>query len=319
MLLTNEDRGVYPVAVTPFNEAQAIDYSSVDRLLDFYIRCGAHGVTLLGILGEPTKLTDDEQIALARHVLRRVRGTLKVVIGVSKASALALQAFANEVMALGASGLMISPPATVKHEEQLQGYFDLVTRYVGPQAPIVLQDFPRLTGVNISSPAMDRLIEAFPAITVIKHEEDGGLRKITHARTAEAQGRRRVAIWTGNSGLHLPQELARGADGANTGIGFPEILVATCKRYFAGDVTSAEDIFDSVLPVIRHEHQPGIGLAVRKEIYRRRGIIASAALRSPAPRLDAQDHNELSSLLQRLVRRLNAIGLSENILQAAAY
>lgn len=316
MLLTSEDRGVYPIAVTPFDEAQAIDYASVDRLLDFYVRCGVQGVTLLGILGEPQKLTDGEQIALVRHVLRRVGGKLKVVVGANRASAVALRSFAGEVMGMGASGLMISPAPAVKHEEQLHNYFASVTRCLGAEVPIVLQDFPRLTGVTISAGSMDRLVEAFASIKVIKHEEDGGLRKLTRAREAEAQGRRRVAIWVGNSGIHLPQELARGADGANTGIGFPEVLVETCKRFAAGDPDSAEDIYDAALPIIRHEHQPGIGLAIRKEIYRRRGIISCAALRSPAPGLDAHDHEELTSLLHRLERRLSQVVDVRDVLRA---
>ncbi|RYF72759.1 MAG: dihydrodipicolinate synthase family protein, partial [Comamonadaceae bacterium] len=193
MLLTSEDRGVYPIAITPFDAQQEIDWASVDRLMDFYLACGVQGVTLLGILGEPQKLSDAEQMALVRHVLRRVAGRLKVVVGASKASAHGLRAFAAEVMDLGAAGLMISPAPTVRHEEQLQAFFAHVQRSLDPRVPIVLQDFPRLTGVTISAGAMDRLVEAVPAIQVIKHEEDGGLRKITRARQAEAAGRRRVA------------------------------------------------------------------------------------------------------------------------------
>lgn len=316
MLLTSEDRGVYPIALTPFDETQAIDYPSLDRLIDFYIQCGVEGVTLLGILGEPQKLTDEEQMALVRHVLRRTGGRLKVIVGASRASAVALASFASEVMAMGAAGLMISPAPTVKHEEQLLSYFSSVTRSAGPDTPIVLQDFPRLTGVTISPASMDRLIETLPSIKVIKHEEDGGLRKISRNRDAESKGRRRVAIWVGNSGIHLPQELGRGADGANTGIGFPEILVHTCRRYSEGRIDDAENVYDAALPVIRHEHQPGIGLAIRKEIYRRRGIISSSALRAPAPGLDERDHEELTRLLRRLERRLDEMGLRQDVLRA---
>ena len=64
---------------------------------------------------------------------------------------------------------------------------------------------------------------------------------------------------------------------------------------------------DAFLPIVRYENQPGIGLAIRKEILRRRGIVKSAALRTPGPRLDADDHKELDNLMARLDQKLAAL------------
>ena len=93
-----------------------------------------------------------------------------------------------------------------------------------------------------------------------------------------------------------------------TGFAYPEMLVDVARLGLAGDFEAAEDIFDAYLPVVRHEQQPGIGLALRKEVLRRRGAIASAALRAPGPRLDAADVAELDVLMGRLERRLGAMG-----------
>ena len=98
----------------------------------------------------------------------------------------------------------------------------------------------------------------------------------------------------------MPQELARGADGIMTGFAYPEMLVSVCALFAAGRGEEAEDLFDVYLPLVRHEQQPGFGLAVRKEILRRRGAIRSAAVRSPGPKLDAHDIAELDRLLARL-------------------
>jgi 4-hydroxy-tetrahydrodipicolinate synthase len=67
------------------------------------------------------------------------------------------------------------------------------------------------------------------------------------------------------------------------------------------------------LPLVRHEQQPGFGLAVRKEILRRRGAIASAALRAPGPNLDADDIRELDALLARLQKRLAQRGNAQRL------
>ena len=103
----------------------------------------------------------------------------------------------------------------------------------------------------------------------------------------------------------MPQELARGADGIMTGFAYPEMLVSVSALFAAGRSDEAEDLFDVYLPLVRHEQQPGFGLALRKEILRRRGAIRSAAVRPPpGPRLDAHDLTELDRLLSRLETRL---------------
>ena len=89
-----------------------------------------------------------------------------------------------------------------------------------------------------------------------------------------------------------------------TGFSYPEMLVEVYERFVAGDVDAAEDVFDAYLPLLRMEHQPGVGLAVRKTILHRRGAIASPALRAPGAALTTDDEREIDRLVRRLERRL---------------
>jgi 4-hydroxy-tetrahydrodipicolinate synthase len=82
------------------------------------------------------------------------------------------------------------------------------------------------------------------------------------------------------------------------------MLVQVYERFVAGDHAGAEDLFDTYLPLVTYEQQPGYGLAVRKEILRRRGAIRSAATRAPGPRLRPADVSEIDALMGRLERRL---------------
>ena len=143
---------------------------------------------------------------------------------------------------------------------------------------------------------------------MFKHEDWPGLKKLTQVRHAcNSQARRRISILCGNGGLYLPQELRSSADGAMTGFGYPEMLVEVCKKFFNGRGEDAEDLFGLYLPLLRYEQQIGIGLAIRKEILRRRGAIASAAVCLPGPRLDKEDVEELEHLIRRLERRLSTM------------
>uniref|UniRef100_UPI0039AF2B63 dihydrodipicolinate synthase family protein n=1 Tax=Alloyangia pacifica TaxID=311180 RepID=UPI0039AF2B63 len=118
---------------------------------------------------------------------------------------------------------------------------------------------------------------------------------------------RRISILCGNGGVFLPEEMARGADGAMTGFGFPEMLADVVRLAGGGEMDRAQDIFDAYLPLVRYEQQPGAGLAVRKYVLAKRGAIASAALRAPGAGLAPEAIAEVERLLARQDKRLKEL------------
>lgn len=134
-----------------------------------------------------------------------------------------------------------------------------------------------------------------------------GLAKITTLRKSEAAGRRRVSILCGNGGLFLPEEVARGADGAMTGFAFPEMLAQVVTLVQAGNLDRAQDIFDAYLPLVRYEQQPGAGLALRNYVLAKRGAITSDSLRAPGAQVRAETAAEADQLITRLEHRLKEI------------
>lgn len=302
--LTESARGVFTIAVTPFTPEGAIDFSSLDRLIDFYVSCGVHGITLLGMMGEAQKLSAEESTQVVTAAIRRVAGAAAVVVGVSSPSLERLRAMAEMAMVAGAAGVMVAPTRGLTDDDRVVSYFSEVCAAIGPDVPIVYQDFPQATASPITVSGLLRIVQICPQVVVLKHEDCPGLGKITDMRVAsERRGLRRISVLVGNGGLYYPLELQRGADGAMTGFAYPEMLVEVFERFDVGDVDGAEDLFDAFLPLVRYEQQPVVGLAVRKEILHRRGVIASAALREPGHALSAADHAELDRLIARLERR----------------
>jgi 4-hydroxy-tetrahydrodipicolinate synthase len=300
-------RGVFPISATPFAPDGALDLDSLDRLVDFYLARRVHGLTLLGIMGEAPKLTPDESRAVVRRALARVAGRVPVVVGVSSADLRALAALANDSMAAGAAGVMVAPPAGIAGDDALIAYVASVIGAIDRGTPVVYQDYPQATGVTLTVDAFHRMVDAFSQLVMLKHEDAPGLTKLSRIRAEAARaGRRRVSVLVGNNALYYPQELARGADGAMTGFSYPEMLVEVYERFVTGDAEGAEDVFDDYLPLLRYEAQPGIGLAVRKELLARRGALASPTVRAPGLVLSADDRRELDRLVARLARRLKA-------------
>ena len=300
--LTETAKGVYVIAVTPFFDDGAIDLDSTDRMVDFYLSAGATGLTVLGMMGEAQKLTIEESQLIVRRILARVAGRAPVVVGVSAPGFAQMTALTEMVMDDGAAGVMIAPPSSLRTDDQIVGYYHQAAGFIG-EVPFVLQDFPLVTSVQMSVPVIRRIANDLPSCVCLKHEDWPGLDKIAALR-ADGFLNRRISILCGNSQMFIPEEMGRGADGAMTGFAYPEMMVDVVRNMQVGEVDRAQDLFDAYLPLARYEQQPGIGLAVRKYIMARRGIIANAALRRPGGALNAATVAEIERLIQRQEKRL---------------
>ena len=306
--LNEQAKGVFIIAATPFTDDGALDLHSIDSLTDFYLGCGVHGFTLLGMMGEAHKLTAEESLTVVNRVVARAQGR-QVIVGASHAGLENVRRLAHEAMVAGAAGVMVAPPPGLKGDDGVYNYYAQLFEELGPDIPVVYQDYPQTTGVYLAPAVFERMVDDFKQLVMLKHEDAPGLAKLTRVREGEKKpGRRRVSILVGNGGLYYPQEMQRGADGAMTGFAWPEMLVQVYDLFAAGKGSEAEDLFDLYLPLVRHEQQPSIGLALRKEVLFRRGAIRSPRQRAPGSSLTATDRAELDNLIARLDRRLAAAG-----------
>ncbi len=302
MHLTPAARGVFPIAPTPFLPDGRIDSASIDRLIERYVDCGADGVTVLGIMGEAPKLTPEESLDIAGRFIRGM-GAAQTIVGVSAPGLAAIRALAHAVMDQGAAGVMIAPPPHLRTDDEIAAYFAQAAEAIGPDVPWVLQDYPLTLTVVMTPAVIRRIVIDSPACVMLKHEDWPGLDKISALRAFQAEGSLRpISILTGNGGLFLDFEMERGADGAMTGYAFPEMLTDVVRLSAAGQRDAAHDLFDAHLPLLRYEQQAKIGLAVRKYVLMRRGLLASDAQRKPGPVLSAKSRAEVDYLLTRLAR-----------------
>jgi 4-hydroxy-tetrahydrodipicolinate synthase len=303
-MLDETARGVFTIAVTPFLPDGALDVESIDRMVDFYEEKGATGLTILGMMGEAGKLSAEESVTVVERVTKRA--SVPVIVGVSAPGLAAIEALAKTAMDNGAAGVMVAPQAGLRTDDQIIGYFANVTEVLG-QIPWVLQDFPLVTGVQMSPGVCLRIFKDNDTCVMLKHEDWPGLEKISALRRAEETGARRVSILCGNGGQFLLEEMLRGADGAMTGFAYPEMMADVVRLMSEGEEERARDLFDAYLPLVRYEAQPGLGLAIRKHTLAKRGAIAHPTTRKPAPSLSAETIAEVETLIARQEKRLAAL------------
>jgi 4-hydroxy-tetrahydrodipicolinate synthase len=316
MALDGKSAGVYAIAPTPFHADGRIDWSSIDRLCDFYSETGCLGFTVLGLLGEASKLDAEEALAVVRHAVKRAGGK-PIIVGVSAPGFAAMRSLARSAMDSGAAAVMIAPSSAVRTDDQIVAYFRDAVAAIGPDIPWVLQDFPLATGVTMSTGVVRRIVTENESLAVPKHEDWPGLEKISALRAFEKDGSmRRIAILVGNNGLFLDFELDRGVDGANTGYAFPEMLVEAVRLSKLDRRDAMHDLFDAHLPLLRYEQQRGVGLAVRKYVLHRRGILSCDAQRKPGPPLSEKARLEVDYLLGRLARHHTSAALKLRLAEA---
>ena len=302
MAFDEQATGLYTIAATPFLPDGRIDTSSVDRLTDFYLECGVTGITALGVMGEAPKLDADESVALVAQMVKRA-GKVPVVVGVTSPGFAPMRALARQSMDAGAAGVMIAPPSTLRTDDQIVTYYRQAREAIGDDVPFALQDYPLGFSVVMTPQVLRRIIAENPSCVMLKIEDWPSLEKITAIRQLEKDGTcRRVSILTGNGGVFVDFELERGSDGMMTGYAFPDMLVDLARLARSGERDKAHDLFDAHLPLIRYEQQPGVGLAVRKYVLMKRGVLAHDAQRKPAATLSAAGRAEVDYLLSRLAR-----------------
>ena len=282
--------GVIPIRATPFHEDESPDHEALSRMIRFFAALGATGVTLLGVLGESNRLTDAERSGLIATAVAAA-GELPVIAGCSHTGTAATVSLAQEAAAQGARAVMIAPSKQPSpSDEQVFNYY----KQVGEKSPlpIVLQDHPASTEVHMSAALVMRIVKEVPSVVCVKAEAVPSPGKIAVLKAGLS-----VPVLTGLGALYGFFDLERGSDGFNTGFAFPEVLLALVARTQAGDLEGAYAIFRRYLPLMVFEQQPG--LAVRKEILRRRGLIGCGRVRAPGGNIDSGTAAQLEKLLER--------------------
>lgn len=294
-------RGVYCILSTPFRDDGSLDEASLERLTGAVIAMGVDGITILGVAGEAQKLVDAERKRVVEITVAVNAGRVPVIFGTSMDGTEATIAACQAAESMGAAGLMIAPPTFVQPGPGLSRHFQRIA--AATNLPIVLQDYPPVNGVTMSPRAMADLAKEVASITTIKLEDVPTPQRT--AQTVALLAGHDVTVLGGLGGTYFLDELRGGSSGTMTGFSYPEVLVQIWQAWASGDREQAASIYYRYQPLLVYEGQPKLGVAVRKEVLRRRGLIASAAVRQPGPALD-------ESATAALDETMRWLGISED-------
>lgn len=287
-------QGVIPILATPFHDDESIDFQSWARLLQFMADLEVDGVTILGVLGESNRLNDHEREALVRTAVAAVGGRFPIIVGTSHAGSAGARYLSGMAQDLGADAVMVmTGREAVPNDDRIVETYQRIAD--GLRIPIVLQDHPASSDVHLSVALILRLVRDVPAIQCIKEEAVPTAAKIRQLR--EGMGEHALPILSGLGALYAPFDLAAGSAGFNTGFAFPEVLMAMVAAARADDWQRVHEIYARFAALVVFEQQPGV--AFRKEILRRRGLLSSSRARHPGAAISAPAARQLDDLLAR--------------------
>lgn len=289
-----EFKGVFSVLPTPFDAQGRFDAGSLRRVVDLFIGAGVDGFTALGVTSEVARLTESERTLVLHTVIDAARSRVPVVAGATAEGLHTCIEYSRQAKAMGALAVMVSPPRMAKlNSDAVVAHYRALADAVDVE--IVVQDYPPISGFTMEASLLARIAREVEHARTIKLEDPPTPPKI--ARILALADGVPLRIFGGLGGVFLLEELMAGAAGAMTGFAYPEALVEIVSRYRSGDVDGAAEAFYGYVPLMRFEFQEGVGMAIRKEVLRRRGVIEDAAIRPPGAALDPGTRAALERIL----------------------
>jgi 2-keto-3-deoxy-L-arabinonate dehydratase len=278
-------QGVFPILATTFHDDGSLDLQSQASLVHHLLAQGANGLGLFGNAGEGYALSDAERVTL----LKRVREISNVPLIVSTGHSGTHQAaeLSRTAEDLGADALMVLPPSFMKTDaDGLLFYYETISKAV--HIPIMVQDAPLMTQVAMPASLLSRMGREIENVLYAKVEAPPTAPKIGALEDITAFG--------GLNGNFFIEEYNRGARGIMPGSDMIASFRSIWNSLEAGDSACAWQTFTRILPLIRFELQPGLGVSAMKHNLKAAGVIESSYVRHPTGSIDKAGLAELDFL-----------------------
>lgn len=221
--------GSAAAVITPMDCDGDIDFSAMERLLDFQLENHTDGIVVNGTTGESAVLSDEEKLQIIAFTIKHIGGRIPVIAGTGSNCTAHAVRLSKEAEALGADALLVVTPYYNKASQQgLQEHFTAIADSV--KLPIILYNVPGRTGVNIS-PETCRKLSGHPNIQAIK--EAGG--DISRVAKIASLCRNDLDIYSGNDDQTVPV-LSLGGKGVISVLAniMPKEMHEMCRLFLDG-------------------------------------------------------------------------------------
>jgi len=239
--------GAHTALVTPFFNG-AVDYPSLEKLVEHQIKGGIASIVAVGTTGESPTLSHDEHISVVRFIVERARGRVPVIAGAGSNSTDEAVDLSLRAIKAGADALLsVGPYYNKPNAEGQYQHFAAIARAAG-KTPIILYSIPGRCGVDIPLPAIVRLAKDFKNIVGIK-ESGGSCDRVSQMRQALGDS---FLILSGDDSLTLPfmSVGAKGVVSVATNL-YVRDIVKMVDLALKNDFRAAGKLFEKYYPLFK--------------------------------------------------------------------
>lgn len=198
-------KGSLVALATPFNENGAVDYGALQRLVDFHLQHGTHGIVAVGTTGESATLPHEEHLNVIEAIMSYVDGRLPVIAGTgANATAEAIE-LTHQAAQLGVKyALSVVPYYNKPTQEGVYQHFRAVAEAC-PTISLIIYNVPGRTVTDISNDTVLRLA-SLPNIIGLKDATGDMARACELIKRAPEN----FALYSGDDATALPFMLCGG-------------------------------------------------------------------------------------------------------------
>ncbi len=282
-------KGNLGLLVTPFDDNQELDETSLRNLIEYAVNDGAEGIIPLGTTGEFFSLSKEEKCQVIDITIEQVRGRIPVCIGVGYSGTRISTQLAEYAENKGADAVLVPPPYYYPLANQsMYLHFSTIAKSI--EIDVMLYDGGG--GVEIPTTLIDRLNKEFPNIRYIKVSALHS-KKVSDIQKTVGE---RMNIFCGDE-VMLMSALQDGAVGMATASGMilPRVCTDICREFLSGEEQVAREKYIKYIGpwtiasgIIKSEF-----VRCFKEVLAAKGVIASPMTRLPLPALEPSRKTEL--------------------------
>jgi 4-hydroxy-tetrahydrodipicolinate synthase len=296
MTTTTKFHGIIPPVSIIFNDKGELDKKGMSTVIDFLIDSGVDGLFFLGSGGEFSQMSVEERMEVASFSTEYVNGRLPVLIGTGSSSTREVVLLSQHAEKVGADAVVIiNPYYWPLTEENLLAHYSEVANSIN--LPILLYNFPTLSGQDLSPELVLQLVEKHENIVGIKETVEN----VSHIRDMilTVKGKHpNFAVFSGFDD-HLFNTLSLGGDGAiSASINFaPELAIGVYNAFKEKQFEKAVELHKRLafLPTMYKLDSPFVG--VIKEAMKLKGLDISTHVLPPARSLSSEKLQELKNIL----------------------
>lgn len=302
MTETRAFKGIIPPVSSIFNAQGKLEKNQMGQVIDFLIKSHVNGLFFLGTGGEFSQMSTEERMEVAEFATNYVDHKVPVLIGTGSTNTREAARLSEHAQEIGADGVVvINPYYWNLSEKNLFHYYSDIAKSV--DLPIMLYNFPNLTGQDLTPDFVSRLIHRHPNIVGIKDTVDS----IGHIQEMILKGKQINQEFSVLAGFdnHLLNTLLLGGDGAiSASVNFaPQLSVGIYNAFLEGNLQKANTLHKklSVLPLLYQIDSPFVNVV--KEAMKLCGQDISTYVLPPTTPLE----NDQIAQVKEILKEVNLI------------